>query len=405
MNITTIKLRRDGGRVEPGHSPWIRNSQIAKIVGPADPAGIARLVGPRDEPLGWGLYSPDSTIRFRGLTWSELQPSPDWLAERIAAAFAARTRMRLEPETTGYRAVNSEGDGLPGLVVDRYGDHLVVQLTTAPMVARQAGIVAACTSQISGTVFISRPESAARREGFAAGLDVVGESLAELGFVEAGVSFCVPAPPGQKTGAYFDQRDNRRRIARLVRTLDGPILDLGCYVGGFALHAAREGVTSIGVDKSSSALAFARRNADQNRARKATWVEADIFGALADPALAGPFSVVVFDPPKVAASKANVRAARQALTRALSTIETRVRPGGILAACSCSHHVDASLLDRCLLDAAGRRGAHDEWTRVGAFGPGLDHPVALGHTEGHYLQMAVYRRRSVQTLRAVDETG
>lgn len=387
-----VRLAKGAGRLEPGDSPWIRRQQVAKIQGPADPAALARVIGPRDEPLGWGLYSPDSKIVVRMLTWSDTPLPADWLGQRIASAFAARDPSAMS--TTGYRVINSEGDGLPGLVVDRYDHDLVVQLTTAPMVVRQAEIIAACRQRVRGTIFVSRPEGAAQREGFAAGLEVDGQSsLAQLQFVEHGLTFAVPAPPGQKTGAYFDQRDNRRLIADWATALKGPVLDLGCYVGGFALHAARRGVPVVGVDRSSIALDHARANAERNALRDVQWMEADIFGPLDDPKLHGPFAVIVFDPPKVAASKSNVRAARQALTRALATIESRVRPGGVLAACSCSHHVDAALLDRCLLDAARGRAGDAEWTRVGNYGPGVDHPVALGHREGHYLQMVLYRRR------------
>ncbi|TPV93817.1 MAG: class I SAM-dependent rRNA methyltransferase, partial [Myxococcales bacterium FL481] len=294
---------------------------------------------------------------------------------------------------TGYRVVNSEGDKLPGLTVDRYEDDLVVQLTTAPMAARQAAVTRQCQALVDGTVFVTRPETAARREGFAAGLDVVGrDPPSQLSFGEHGLRFRVPAPPAQKTGAYFDQRENRRRVAEHAASLGGPLLDLGCYVGGFALHAAARGVSVVGVDRSEAALALARENAERNRIDQATWIEADIFADLVEPALAGPFSVVVFDPPKVAASKSHVRAARAAMTRALTTILSRVAPGGLLAVCSCSHHVDGAVLDRCLVGAAVSRGEDTEWTRLSAHGPGVDHPVAPGHREGHYLQMLLYRR-------------
>jgi 23S rRNA (cytosine1962-C5)-methyltransferase len=322
------------------------------------------------------------------LAWSEAAPPAQWLAERIDRALAARERHGFaEQPTTGVRLVNSEGDGLPGLVVDRYEEQLVVQLGTAPMVARQAEIVACLRAHGAGALHVVRASGAAEVEGYVPGVEREGEADAMLRFVEHGLRLCVPAPPSQKTGAYLDQRANRRRVATLARHGDGPLLDLGCHVGGFALHAAAAGVAAVGVDRSAAMLELAARHATTNGLSGLEWVEADMFGALDHPHLAGPFGTIVVDPPKIAARRRDVDRAAAAMERMVARVAARLTVGGHLVLCSCSHHVGREHLDRFALASPGR------WARVASHGADVDHPVAPGHAEGEYLRVAIYQRR------------
>jgi 23S rRNA (cytosine1962-C5)-methyltransferase len=383
---TRVELRRDAGRHGPLDGPWIRKRQVAKIWGPADPAALAELTDPRGQTLAWGLLAPDSEIPLRVLSFAAEPPPADWLPRRLDAALAARAHLGLDSDAR--REVNSEGDGLPGLTVDRYGADVVVQVATAAMAARQPAIVDYFTARAAGRVFVISPPHAAEREGFTPTPALHGDD-ATLEFVEHGLRLAVPAPPAQKTGAYLDQRDNRRTLAALARAAGGPLLDVGCHVGGFALHAAALGVDAVGLDQSARALACARTNAERNGlAARTTWVEADMFGPLDDPALAGPFAAVVFDPPRVASSARDVGRAAAAMTASLARLLPRVRPGGYAAVCSCSQHLGRAELDATVLGAGA--GA---WTRVHALGPGPDHPVWPGHREGEYLRVNVYQRR------------
>nr|WP_255216168.1 methyltransferase domain-containing protein [Pseudenhygromyxa sp. WMMC2535] len=205
-----------------------------------------------------------------------------------------------------------------------------------------------------------------------------------------------PAPPAQKTGAYHDQRDNRAHFATLLggEAIDPelPVLDLGCHVGGFALAAARAGRRVVAVDQSRDALAHARKNAAANGLQdRVEFVSADMFGALDHDALAGPFAAAVFDPPKIASSRRDLDRATGAMARTMTTLLSRLAPAGLLAACSCSHHLGGDALDRALWSAAERSGR--ACTRVASWGPGGDHPVWPGHVEGEYLRVAVYQRR------------
>ena len=378
---TRVALRRDAGRIGPESGPWIRQRQVAKIWGPPDPASLAQLVDHRDVVLGWGLLAPDADIPLRVVHWGAAPPADGWFERRLAAALAARAELGLatDPGTTAYREINSEGDGLPGLVVDRYGDDRVVQLGTPAIAARRAAILELLRSRTPGRVFVIADEAAPE------------DPAAILEFQEHGLWFSCPAPPAQKTGAYLDQRDNRRLAAQLAVRAAGPMLDLGCHVGGFVVHAAAAGVTAIGLDQSARALEFARRNAARNDlADRTAFVQADMFGALDHPDLAGPFGVIVFDPPRIATGSQGRERAVGAMARSLGRLLPRLRPDGFLLACSCSHHVGRSDLDAALL-AAGAR----DLARVHALGPGPDHPVWPGHAEGEYLRVNVYQRRDV----------
>jgi 23S rRNA (cytosine1962-C5)-methyltransferase len=338
--------------------------------------------------LGWGLYSPESDIVVRLLTWGDAPPDEDWLAVRIAAAFEARARLGLDRDgTDAYRMINSEGDRLPGLTVDRYRDTRVVAITTAPMAARRDAIEAALRERGASKTIVLVPESAAAREGIEAG--AWGDAPSELCFSEHGLTLACPAPPAQKTGAYLDQRDNRRIVAALAAGHGGPMLDLGCHVGGFSVHAARAGVSSVAVDQSKTALAYVRRNAEPFPDRVST-VRDDMFGPLDAPSLAGPFGTIVFDPPKVAANKRDRSRALSAVGQVVRRLLPRVDDAGFFVACSCSHHVGREDLDALVSQNA--RGS--AWVRVLALGPGPDHPVLPGHAEGEYLRVNVYQRRA-----------
>ncbi|PRQ03523.1 Ribosomal RNA large subunit methyltransferase I [Enhygromyxa salina] len=404
-----IELRRDAGKVDPSRDLWIRRRQVARVLGPPDPTAIAELVDHRAKVLGFGLYSPDSGIVLRLLCGGQQPPPPDWLERGLAAALAGRAALGLGAETTGFREVNSEGDGLPGLVVDRFGDWRVVQITTAPIAARRPEICAwlAEHAPLAGGQIVVMGEAAAELEGFAPGLEVhardgTDRGPAQLEWLEHGRPFVAPAPPAQKTGAYHDQRDNRSRFAALVaargaREAPPRVLDLGCHVGGFSIAAARRGATVVAVDQSARALEFAARNAAANAvSAQVETVAADMFGDLAAPALAGPFDAVIFDPPKVARSRRDLGRALEALTRTLSRLLPRVADDGLVALCSCSHHLGWDELDRAVLDACGRAvrtAGPGRVVRLDRWGAGPDHPISPGHREGEYLRVAVYQRR------------
>ena len=382
-----FELRRDAGRVGPSTGPWVRRKQVARVQGLETAQGLAEVLTQKGETLGWGLVSPHSSIAVRLLSFGDTPPEETWLEDRLNTALTAREASGFQrDDTTGYRVVNSEGDGLPGLVVDRYTEDFVVQITTAAMAVRRAAIEAWFRDRGHTRLHVVLPPGAAKLEGFEPG--VFREHDAEtLAFREFGLCFETPAPPSQKTGAYFDQRDNRRFVAQLASAHGGRLLDVGCHIGGFALHAARAGVEAVGVDASKVALQHAARNAARSKQDGITWVEADMFGPLKDPQLAGPFGTIVLDTPKVATNKSNVDKAVDAMRRLVGRSAARLAPGGHIVLCSCSHHLGRDHLDRVMNTVAG------PWARVAMLGAGVDHPLAPSHREGEYLRVGVYRRR------------
>ena len=391
-----IELRRDSGRIGPGSSPWIRSRQIAREMGPPDPSSLAEVYDRKGDRVAWGLYSPESELRVRLLSFGEAPPKDDWLEARLSVALEARQKLGLgiqrgeQSRSTGYREVNSEGDGLPGLTIDRYGDLRVVQISTAPMHVRADAIQRHLQTIDDRPLLFLRPQTAAEREGFPSGVE--GPSSESLSYLENGLRFSVPAPPGQKTGGYHDQRDNRRRFAELAAERGGPMLDLGCHVGGFAIHAAARGIDAVAVDRSELALKYGQRNAEANGLSNIRWKQADMFGPLSDAELHGPFGSVVFDPPRIANQARDAKRAIQAMARTLGILLPRILPGGLLAICSCSHHLGYEGLDRALLSACHQRGGRPRnATEIASWGPGPDHPIALGHETGRYLRVRVYR--------------
>jgi 23S rRNA (cytosine1962-C5)-methyltransferase len=393
-----VELRRDAGKVDRT-TVWIRRPQVARVLGPPDPASVAELVDHRGRVVGHGLYSPDSKIILRLLSTGDRAPAPDWLARRLAGALSGRASLRLDPRTTGMREVNSEGDFLPGLVVDRFGDWRVVQITTSPMAVRRHEIAKWLRQHapLPGGEILLMPEAAAEREGFEPGIELLpvhasAPAPTQLEWLEHGRRLLAPAPPAQKTGAYHDQRDNRSRFAELAAVRpDARMLDLGCHVGGFAIAAAQLGATVVAVDQSALALEHVRRNAIANAVSdRIETVSADMFGELDLPALAGPFDAVIVDPPKIAASRRDLPRAERALVRTLGRLLPRVRESGLLGVCSCSQHLGWEQLDRAVLEAADGM----QMVRLARWGAGLDHPIAPGHEQGEYLRVAVYQRRA-----------
>lgn len=400
-----VELRRDAGKVDRT-TVWIRRRQVARVLGPPDPASVAELVDHRGRVLGHGLYSPESKIVLRLLSTGDRAPGPDWLARRLTAALAGRAALGLaggDAQTTGLREVNSEGDNLPGLVVDRFGDWRVVQITTAPMAVRRHEIARWLREHapLAGGEILLLPESAAEREGFEPGVEIFtadpsAGAPTQLEWREHGRTFVAPAPPAQKTGAYHDQRDNRSRFAELCSRLATPeraarVLDLGCHVGGFAIAAAQQGASVVAVDQSTTALEYLRRNALANAvSERIETIAADMFGELDHPALAGPFDAMIVDPPKIATSRRDLPRAERAMVRTLARLLPRLREFGLLGVCSCSHHLGWEQLDRVALEAADKQPL----VRLARWGAGLDHPIAPGHEQGEYLRVVVVQRRA-----------
>lgn len=390
-----IELTRASRRRYEQSPWWVDKDQIRRVLGPPDPSAEALLVDDRGQELAWGLYSPASPRPFRALSLTanqSLAPLPEnWLERTMDRAFAARDHLLKENHTTGLRMINSEGDGLPGLTLDRFGTHDVIALSTAPMLARQTQIQAYLQARGHSSRSWLFPQAALEREGVIPipSAQQEGEPQKNLSFFEDGLTLVAPAPPSQKTGAYLDQRENRRKWAQLIAPAGGTMLDVGSHIGGFSLQAARTGMHCIALDQSAKVLEYVQKNAELNQLQDRIETRAaDMFSPVANWTLPETLSAVVFDPPKVARHPQERKKAMAAMTRTVAQLWPKLRDGGYFAICSCSHHLGYEHLDRIMIDATQSRLA----TQVARWGPSVDHPVALCHEAGHYLRVGVYRK-------------
>jgi 23S rRNA (cytosine1962-C5)-methyltransferase len=380
-----VVLRK--GRARPlwyGH-PWVYANAIASIDGKPAPGDVVSLTDHDGRFIGKGFYNARSQIPVRLCTRAEETIDAAFLRGRIERARAMRARLGLpSAETNAYRLVNSEGDDLPGLVVDVYADAAVVQITTLAMSMRRNEIYDALEAELGvKTIFELAPAAYAELEGYAAGSRVArGASRAAVSVVENGVALEVEPLSGQKTGMFIDQRETRARVAALARGMR--VLDVYAYAGGFALAAARAGATAVtAVDSSARAVARVTAHAAANGVAVDA-IEADAFRYL-ETATPRAFDLVVIDPPKFARARKDLEAARKGYERLNALALQAVAAGGILVTCSCSQNVDAETFERIV--AAGAKQAGREVRVFERRGPAADHLLPPGFTEGQYLKV------------------
>jgi 23S rRNA (cytosine1962-C5)-methyltransferase len=295
----------------------------------------------------------------------------------------------------GCRLIHGESDGLPGVIADRYGDVVVIQLSSAGAERWRDALVDALATETRAACVFERSNAEVRElEGLPARVGVArGEMRAPVLFVEDGLAWQVDVAAGQKTGFYLDQRDNRHAIRALAAGRE--MLNVFCYTGGFTLPALAGGAAHVtSIDSSAAALALARTNLAGNpmlASERAEWLEADAFTLLRKfRDAARTFDLIVLDPPKFAPTAAHAdRAARAYKDINLWALKL-LRPGGLLATFSCSGAIDAQLFGRIVAGAA--LDAHAEASIIGRFGPSADHPVGLAFPEGDYLKGLLIRK-------------
>ena len=385
----TVVIRK--GRAKPiwfGH-PWVYSEAIART-----PAGLesdeVRVVDEEDRFIGRGFFSPRSQIRVRIASRRDEPLDAAWVEGRLAAARDVRARLGLAgPDTDAYRLVNSEGDFLPGLVVDVYGDAVVVQFTTAAMKRREAIVFDALAKLLAPrSLYEAAAGGFAQLEGFSATARVVrGESRPRVPCRERGLALEVEPLGGQKTGWFLDQRENRVAVGALAR--GARVLDLYCYAGGFALQAARGGATAVtAVDSSARALERARAHFQANELPTPELVENDVFRFL-EAAPAQAWDLVVCDPPKFARAKKDMVAALKGYRRLNALALAACAPGGLLCTASCSQLVDEQELERVVAGAAVDARRRVQLLSVSFQAP--DHVVPVAFPEGRYLKFLVCR--------------
>lgn len=376
---------RGEDRIRIGH-PWIYRSDIAGAH--AEPGATVRVVGPRQRPLGYALYSDRSEITLRMLTRASEVADPAMWQSRIAQAVRFRESLRID--ATAYRLVHGEADRLPSLVVDRYGDYLVVQALSQGMDRLLPEITGLLVDRLNPAGILARNDPRVRLlEGLEQKVEVLHGSVpAAIDVKEGHVEYRVDPYQGQKTGLFLDQRENRVAAARYAR---GRLLDAFSYNGGFALALAPSCDEVLAIDISEDAVARIRLNAERNGLTNVQARAMNVFDELRELERRGEqFDTIVLDPPAFAKNKASVGKAlsgyKEINLRALKLLS----PGGFLVTCSCSYNVSEGDFADVLASAAV--DAHAEVAVVEKRMQGRDHPVLLTVPETYYLKCFILRK-------------
>ncbi len=382
--MPTVRINRKAvSRLESGH-PWIFTSDILDR-GESQPGDAVRVVDPRGHNLGTAHYSASSQITLRLLSRRVEAIDRAFLLNRIRAA--EQHRRLVVHNSDAYRVVHAEGDLLPGLIIDRYGNHFSMQLLTQSMDRLRDEIVSVLQELFPVQSIVLRNDASVRaKEDLPLEVKVAAGQAPELAAIQMnGLCWQVDLVHGQKTGVFLDQRENYLAVQRYAR---GRVLDCFTATGGFALHAAAASEQVTAIDSSAPTLAVARANAEQNRITNVHFEKADVLEYLPHLISAHQrYDLVVIDPPAFTKSRGAVEGA----TRGYKEINLRalrlLGPGGILVTCSCSHHMsEAHLLEviaAAALDTGKQLRVLERRTQA------QDHPILLTVPETHYLKYLI----------------
>jgi 23S rRNA (cytosine1962-C5)-methyltransferase len=389
--LPTVLLKPGAAdRVLAGH-PWIYAGSALRLTSPAADGALVQIKDHRQRFLGVGFYNSKSKILVRLMATERVEIDAQFFVERIREALAVRQRHL--PRASSFRVVNAESDFLSGLIVDKYGDVLVVQISSLGMDQRKAMIVAALQTIFSPRAIVERSEASFRKfEGMPEANGLLSGSMEGLQPIELnGLKFDVDIAGGHKTGLYLDQQKNYRQVAELIH--GGQVLDCFTFLGGFALHCARAGAAHVhGLDQSEDAVAAAQRHAQANGlADQCSFETINVFDWLKAHTAVKPhervvpkFDAIILDPPTFTRTRAAVddamRGYKEIHLRALKLLKT----GGTLATFCCSHHVNAAMFEAIIGEAA--YDARRILRRVVTFSQSPDHPVLPAIPETEYLK-------------------
>jgi len=385
MESTITVTPRGEERIRNGHF-WVYRTDIAK--GEADAGAVVRVVGPADRFLARAFYSNRSQITLRILTQRDVAVDRRFWRARLEQAI--RFRDRLAIDATAYRLVHGEGDLIPSLVVDRYGDYLVAQSLSQGTDRLLPEATDLLVELVNPKGILARNDPRVRLlEGLDQSVTVLHGEIPETVTVREGtIEYDVDPRHGQKTGAFLDQRENRQAAALYV---SGRTLDCFSYVGGFALQLSPHVDSVTALDISEDATAVLARNATRNGLSNVEVRTTNVFDELRTLERMGEtFDSIVLDPPAFAKSKAAIPKAfsgyKEINLRALKLL----KPGGFLITCSCSYHVNEASFAEVIFDAA--LDARVEVSVVEKRMQGRDHPVVLGMPETYYLKCFILRK-------------
>jgi len=393
-----IKLKKGREKSVNKKHPWVFSGAIANMDGEIPLGETVAVLSHENEFLAWGAYSPSSRIRIRLWSWNENELiTEEFLMDRIRKSFQERYDLGIGKKTNALRMVHAESDGLPGLIVDRYKDMLVVQFLSAGVEYWRSTIVNILreTPGIAGVyersdAEVRRLEGLELRTGILSG--VVPNGLIEID--EQDVKFLVDFRHGHKTGFYIDQRENRKKVQEFVKGKH--VLDCFSYTGGFLINSLEGGAdTVVSVEASGNSIELAKQNLALNefQEEKVHWIQGDVFNELRKFRDKGQnFDLIILDPPKFAPTKSQAqRAARGYKDINLLALKL-LSPGGILFTFSCSGGINQELFQKIVAGAA--LDANVNTQIIGHLEQSADHPIALNFPEGSYLKGLIIRKQS-----------
>jgi 23S rRNA (cytosine1962-C5)-methyltransferase len=394
VNVAEVILKPRKARPFYGRHPWVLDSAVDRLEGAPADGDVVDLLSDKGKFIARGIFNGRSHIRVRLYTWDAAEALDEtfWRA-RLESAVRFRQQLGYDDPQGAARLVFSEGDGLSGLIVDRYADYLALQVTALAMAVRLPEIVPALVELTHSQGIMIRTERGVSR---AEGLELRDGPYwgktpeAPLVIVENGLKYELDLAEGQKTGFYLDQRENRVAAARYLR--DRRVLDMFCYSGGFAMAASAIGGARdvLGVDTSQRAVTLAWANAERNGLKNVRFQCGDGFQTLESLVAAGErFDAVVLDPPKFARSRRAVDEALRAYHWLNRLAVTLLEPGGILVTCSCSGHVDREDFLYMLVGVGQQTGRTIQVLEQRGASP--DHPISAACLESEYLKCFICR--------------
>ena len=393
MDLPTGVIRLKKSREKPvdNHHPWIFSGAIAKD-SQVEPGDLVDVVSSDDRWLARAYYNSHSQIRARILSWDQsVNIDADFWRSKLRRAIDGRAALQLEPQTTAYRLVNAEADGIPGLIVDKYGEHLVMQCLTMGIERRKSLLVQLLIELLGPTSIVERSDSEVRHKEGLNKLTTTawGENVPNTVTIQENeLRFIVDILKGHKTGFYLDQRENRASVCRPRFVSDRQVLNVFAYTGGFGIYAAAAGAQTItNIDESSSALELARKNVELNGWLRPEdeYIDGNAFDVLRRFRDVGrKFDMIILDPPKFAHSSRGVKSACRGY-KDLNWLAMRLlRQDGYLATFSCSGRVSTDLFQKVLFSAAVDAGRDVQIIKT--LSQAADHPVLLTFPESAYLK-------------------
>lgn len=395
--LPTVLLRPgEADRIVAGH-PWIYQNEVLRLTQEVADGDLVQVKDHRQRLLGVGFYNSKSKINVRLLAADRIRPNAEFFEERILAALEVRKRFM--PKASSFRVVNAESDFLSGLIIDKYEDVLVVQISALGMEKRKEHIVAALQKIFSPRAIIERSDVASRKfEGLeVANAVLAGEFEGKVAVKLNGLEFETDIAGGHKTGMYLDQQANYQAVSEFAK--GGNVLDCFSFLGGFGLHAARAKAARVHLlDQSADAIAASERNAKANKVSEVcTFETVNVFDWLKANTAVKPherviprYDLIILDPPSFTRNRASVpdalRGYKEIHLRALKLLKT----GGTLATFCCSHHVSTELFQDSLLAAA--YDTRHILRRVATYAQSPDHPIIPMIPETEYLKGFAFQK-------------